>query len=168
MCFSIETEHLILRKFNEKDGNDFYKITRDYDIIDYLPYVFTSTPKETFKLLKAYIRNCNLVTDFYLAIEEKSSNNLIGALIITKGPYLNDFEVAYFISNTHRRQGYMLEALNGFINSNLLKNKTLSFQIYKDNYASLSVINHLEGIVNNSFLLKEEANDFFLFHYHID
>lgn len=168
MCFSIETEHLILRKFNEKDGNDFFKITRDYDIIDYLPYIFTDSPKEAFKLLKAYITNCNLVTDFYLAIEEKSSHKLIGALIITKGPYLNDFEVAYFITNTHRRHGYMSEALNGFINSDLSNNKTLSFQIYKDNLASLSVIEKLDGIVDNSFLLKEESRDFFLFHYHIN
>lgn len=168
MSFSIETEHLILRKFNEKDSNDFYKITRDYDIIDYLPYIFPATPKEAYKLVKIYATNCNLVTDFYIAIVEKSSNKLIGALIITKGPYLKDFEVAYFIVNTHRRHGYMLEALNGFINSNLLKNKTLSFQIYKDNLASLSVVNHLEGIVDNSFLLNEESNDFFLFHYYID
>ena len=168
MCFSIETEHLILRKFNEKDGNDFYKITRDYDIIDYLPYIFTTTITEAKKLVKIYATNCNFVNDFYLAIEEKSSHNLIGALIITKGPYLKDFEVAYFIVNTHRRHGYMLETLNGFINSNLLKNKTLSFQIHKDNSASLSVVKHLEGIIDNSFLLNKESNDFFLFHYYID
>lgn len=168
MCFSIETEHLILRKFNEKDGNDFYKITRDYDVIQYVPSVFTDSPKEAFKLLKAYIKNCNLVTDFYLAIEEKLSQKLIGALIITKGPYLNDFEVAYFITNKYRRHGYMFEALQGFINSNCLKNKTLSFQIKKDNLASLSVIGNLDGIVNNSFLFKKGLSDYFLFHYHID
>ena len=168
MCFSIETEHLILRKFNIKDGNDFFKITRDYDIIQYVPYVFTDSPKESFKLLKSYIKNCNLITDFYLAIEEKSSQKLIGSLIITQGRYLKDFEVAYFIVNNYRRHGYMLEALNGFINSNCLKNKTLGFYIRKDNLASLAVIKNLDGIVNNSFILKKELGNYFLFHYHIN
>ena len=168
MCFSIETEHLILRKFNEKDGNDFYKITRDYDIIDYIPFVFTDSPKESYKLLKAYIQNCNLLTNFYLAIEEKSSHKLIGGLIITKGRFLKDFEVAYFIDNHYRRHGYMTEALNGFINSNCLKNKTLGFHIHKSNTASLSIVKQLDGIVDNSFLLNDRSMDYYLFHYHID
>lgn len=169
MCFSIESEHLILRKFNVKDGNDFFKITRDCDIIQYVPYVFTDSPKEAFKLLKAYIKNCNLITDFYLAIEEKSSQKLIGALIVTKSPYLNDFEVAYFITNEYRRHGYMVEALKCFINSNCLKNKTLGFQIHKDNLASLTVVQNLDGIVDNSFLLNGNfLSDYFLFHYYID
>ena len=144
MEFYIETQNLILRTFTINDVKDYFEITRDIDIQQYTPGAYIDTLAETKFFFHMCYLHSDLKHDFYIAIEEKNSQKLIGAIIVTQA-YSDVFDASYFISKDFRRKGYMKEALQTFLNKFPVSGN-IYFEIKKSNLASLNLIKKIEGI----------------------
>ena len=164
MIFSIETSRLILRPFTMTDASDFFNITRDDGIQIYVPGCYFDSLKETEEVFKNSYTKGDFKRDFYLAIEDKIHHSLVGSLIITQDSKLNYYDSCYFIKESERKKGYVVEALNAFLENFPISDSTFIFHIEKDNEPSLAAIQKIKGIV-------EFPNDicaYTTFQYHVD
>ena len=139
----IESERLILRNFKLSDIRPYYKMTQDKSIQDFVPYVCVRNYFEsTMRILK--FMGCDFKNNYYIAIEEKHSKKLIGAIIATKTKQ-SSFDMNILISYDFRGKGYMAEALKSFIQT-VPQNTELVFVVDKTNIASLCTISKLPNI----------------------
>ena len=146
MSFQIETKRLRLRPFALEDAKAYFKLTKDPAIRKYVPYACFLNIKDTRNIIKEAYSKGDLKHDFYLVIEKKSNDKIIGALIITEDMLMNSYyNACYLIGKRYRRKGYMKEALQGFI-KNVTLPGTIIFEIMKNNYASLQLIQQIPGI----------------------
>lgn len=140
----ILTKRLKLRPFNAGDAEDFFYITRDSEIQKYVPYAWAKSIKETKRDIELYYSQGDFKNDFYFLLENKETKDLIGALIATR-TLARKFEVALIIGKQFRRQGYMREALEGFI-KNMEKGSILVFNVEEENEASIRTIQSLSRL----------------------
>lgn len=154
MRYSTESQRLILRSFTLADSEAYFEMTQDPDIRKYVPNSYGDTLEETQNLIKDYIKG-DCVRDFYLVLEEKSTHELIGAIIATTCPFYSQIDMCIMSRADCRRKGYIIEALYAFI-STLPKHTKLNFLIEKDNENSLSTVSKLSGIKEVSHLLFPE------------
>ncbi len=113
----LNTEHLILRKWNESDSADLFKIASDPDIArwaGWLPHV-----DENYS--KAIIRAV-LSADGEYAIVLKALQKPIGSIGISIGDSINrgierkdEAEIGYWIGKNYWNRGYASEALSEII-----------------------------------------------------
>ena len=107
----LETERLILRRYNESDLNAFYEILHDDRLHEYIPF-----PDLTLEQELEYIRNCmkDVETDKCekWAIVLKENNETLGNIsvntIVKKHNYC---DVGYVIRYDYWGKGYATEAL---------------------------------------------------------
>lgn len=158
MNYLIESERLFLRSFNIEDVEEFYQMTRDKLIYQYLCYHSKDTLNEFYELVEYYIKS----DDFYLVIEEKKSGHIIGTLFANH-TLKNKIEISYMISRNFRKKGYMSEALSAFIKS-VPSGFTLDFYIDANNIASIKTVQKIRGIKELKFNIKTE-NAFRAFSY---
>lgn len=138
----IYTNRLVLRPFKVEDANIFYEITQDKDIKDFVPYASPDSLEEAVQNIKTYYSKGDFIHDFYFIIEQKSTKEIVGALIVTQNQD-GEFDMSLIISRNHRQKGYMKEAVDAFI-QNMPSNSKLVFIVEKKNQASLTLMSHLD------------------------
>ena len=109
----IETKRLILRPFKMEDVEEFFLISSDKEVQKYLFSYSIKKSIDDFKKLVYEYSLCDFTTNFYFAICDKSTNKIMGALIINRTTF-TVLDVSYFIGKDFRNNGYMKEALIGF------------------------------------------------------
>lgn len=137
----INTENLTLRPLKVTDAEALFSVTHDEIVKKYVPYAYEETLEETQKALTDFYANGDLIHDFYLSIELSDSNKMIGCLIVTQNMNL-EFDMSLVISPEHRGNGYILEAIQGFI-SYMPTGSILLFLVERDNLSSLNAISKL-------------------------
>lgn len=140
---NIFTKRLILRTFKLKDANQFFSIIQDEEIKQYLKGIYEKSKARVKENLVIYM-DADFINDYYYAVEDRKSGELIGAIIATR-MNKHEIEVAYFVGKEYRQQGYMKEALNSFLNRVCYwnKEKTFKFVIDKQNIPSISLMKSL-------------------------
>lgn len=157
MNFVVESERLLLRQFDLADVEEYYQMTQDPLIQSYVPFACENTLKETYEAFEFCYSVKNNPYDFYLILEDKTSHEIVGAIISTAiktTPLILD--VCILTSAKHRRKGYMYEALVAFIGA-LPKGTELIFSIKNENIASLKTVSKLPRIEKSSLF---ESSDF--------
>lgn len=113
----LETERLILRKFNSFDINDVYSNwSSDYEVTKYLCWPRHESLEDTKKVMDIWLENYEYPDTYNWAIQLKEINMLIGNIALY---FIDDFnfsaEVGYCLSKNFWNKGYMTEALNAVI-----------------------------------------------------
>lgn len=144
----IESERLRLRKFTLLDAEDYYKMTQDDAIKEFTSYAACETLEDAKENISLSYIHGNLRQDFYLVIEEASTNKMVGAIIATTSKE-DDIEMSILIHKDHRRQGYITEALSLFFQI-VPKGKKLHFCIDSRNEASLQTMKKFPEIFYKS------------------
>lgn len=146
MDFSIETPRLLLRPFSLEDTKAYFQMTRDPDIQQYIPGACPDTLEETRHNIKTYYTKCDFKNDFYLLIEEKASQQIVGFIEITLEPRGKDFDCCYFIHKLHRRKGYLKEILPAFLEKVYSPGMEIYFSIESSNTPSLTFIRQMDNV----------------------
>ena len=107
----LETERLILRRYNESDINAFYEILHDDRLHKYIPF-----PDLTFEEELEYIRNCmkDVETDRCerWSIVLKETNETLGNISVNTVVKKHNYcDVGYVIRYDYWGNGYASEAL---------------------------------------------------------
>lgn len=147
MKFFVESDRLRIRQFSLLDVESYYKMTQDPLIQRYVSFACTDSIEETYEAFECCYSVENNPYDFYLILEDKTSSEIVGAIIstaITTSPLVLD--VCILTNAAHRQKGYMYEALISFIDA-IPKETELLFAINKENIASLKTVTKLPGIV---------------------
>lgn len=148
MTILAKSDRLLLRKFNLSDAEAYYEITRDKSIQDYVPYAHLSSLDETIQYIK-YIVSEGFTNYLYVAIEERKTKKLIGAIIATQT--LNyTFDINILIHKDYRNQGFMSEALQLFIPT-MPQGSELIFVVDKCNQASFYTVTKIPNIIEKPF-----------------
>ena len=164
MNFSTETSNLILRTFQMTDASDYFYMVQDPSIQKYTEGAYIDNLPETEFCFKTIYTKPDLKNDFYIAVEEKASHKLIGAIIVVR-TIGQTYEASYFISKNFRGNGYMKEALQQFLKEiSVFMSGCITFDVHKSNHASLAVVKSIDGIqdsISNEFSQMEK------FFYHV-
>jgi RimJ/RimL family protein N-acetyltransferase len=116
----IETKHIIIRDFERIDAENLYKIVRERDILRFMPdwAENSDSPKEYYRFID-WLQTQKDSTDIYenkrYAIALLDSNEMIGMVGMGLEDTVNEVEVAYFMSEKFRRNGYTVEAVNALV-----------------------------------------------------
>lgn len=139
----ILTERLRLRPFAVSDTEEYYSITQDEAIQQYVSGACADTLIGTQNKIGAIIAPDDYFTyEKSFVIEDKETHKMIGALLVDESGYIPSLDLNLLIAKEHRRKGYITEALKGFI-ENMPKGTLLSFHIKKDNEPSLATVKKL-------------------------
>ena len=158
MEFSIETPRLIIRPFTLADTQEYFDITRDYKIEKYVSFAYFDNIYDLEDTIQTCYSICDFEKDFYLIIEEKISQKIVGAFIITQTNYKEIYDVCYLIGKPFRRNGYLKEALEAFIKNMPVPNAILSFIINNRNKPSLNFVKSLKGIIEDKSSYKNHKH----------
>lgn len=143
-----ESERLLLRSFKLSDAKAYYKMTRDKSIQDFVPYANIKSLKESVECIKYFAGKDNS-DNIYIALEEKDSGKLIGAIFATR-TIGHSFDMNILIDINSRKKGYMSEALLSFIPT-MPQNSELIFVVDKCNEASFHTVSKLPNIMEKPF-----------------
>lgn len=151
----ILTERLRLRCFKLSDAEEYYSITQDEAIQNYLSEDCADTLINTQKIIEKIMFSPD--SDFCIyeksfVIEDKATNKMIGALLADESGTFLSLDMHLMVAKEYRRKGYMTEALKGFIES-MPKGTLLSFHIKEGNEPPLATIRKLGEL--------HEENNFF-------
>lgn len=140
----LQSERILLRKFDLRDFKKYYLATQDEEIKTFLPYAYGDTLEITKNLIRNY-SGVDFKNDFYFAIEDKESNNIIGAILAFRSYRIDLLDVSYFISKSFRGHEYCLEALKIFCEFLRLTTNyvCLEFAIRPENSNSKNVMKKL-------------------------
>lgn len=156
MNFVVESERLLLRQFEMSDVGEYYQMTQDPLIQHYVSFACEQTLENTYEAFELCYSVKNNPYDFYLILEDKTSHKIVGAIISTAiktTPLILD--VCILTEASHRKKGYMYEALLAFKDA-IPKGTELLFAVKKENLASLKTITKLPGIVEKPLSEKAE------------
>lgn len=109
---TIETERLILRKFNENDLEDiFFNWANNDEVTKYLSWFTHTDINQTKKVLSIWIENYQYIDNYNWAIQLRESDEVIGNISLC---FLDDWnlsaEVGYCLSQAYWGNGYMTES----------------------------------------------------------
>lgn len=141
-----KTERLILRAFESSDVNWYFEMVSREEFKKRLPGLAVET-KEQAESDLAILRAGDFKNDFYYVIENKIGN-VLGVIIAVKITS-SVLDVSYFLDKSHRRKGYMREALKAFMSKAHEENPVYRFRmiVEKDNEESLLLLKSLGGII---------------------
>lgn len=132
----VETERLILRRFEERDYKDLFEYLHEPEV-----HCFYSLRVNTFEdAKKACIERRDDKSGLYLAIVLKSENKVIGELFVH--PEDNDKESyeegtlcpCWMLNRFYQRQGYMNEASSAYISHIFKDAKINKLFCYTEDY----------------------------------
>ena len=146
--FTISTERLLLDSFSIKDGKKMFQMLCTQEVAYYLSGIYVKSLCEAYENINFYRKENG--KDYYIAIRlwlPKQKGELIGTIIATRPKEENDsLDIAYFIAKEHRKKGYMIEAINAFVQ--IAKEagfKKLKFEILDDNIASRKIMKRIKA-----------------------
>lgn len=140
---NIKTDRLILRNPISSDKTLLLKLLSDHQIREFVPHIYNNNLEDIEMFISSYYSS-DFEVDFCMIIEEQKSNDIVGIL---EGLVYSDgsTEISYAIKSSARGNGFMSEALKGFIT--YLYNETninsIDFLIRLDNNSSVRVMEKL-------------------------
>lgn len=137
----LETERLIMRPFEKSDANRYFEITRDFAVRNYVPNACPETLEEAIDDIERYYSKGDWIHDFYIVLEDKESQDIVGALIACEDVFKR-YDMSIITAKEYRKMGYMTEALEAF--RKLVEKKILIFSIERDNIPSLKTVEKLK------------------------
>ncbi len=103
----LETERLIFRQWK---NSDYYQLAEFYQNKENARYVGgVKNSEETWRLMSSYIGHYELFKYSYLAVDEKSSGNLIGTIGLWNSLPWPEPELGYWLLPKAQGNGYGLE-----------------------------------------------------------
>lgn len=105
---NLNTERLIIRRFEENDWQDLYEYLSDDEVVKFEPYeAFDSeqAKEET---------NYRITDDAFYAVCLKDNNKLIGNLYFCKGDF-NTYELGYVFNKNYQNLGYATESVKALL-----------------------------------------------------
>ena len=147
----LKGNRITLRPFKEDDAKEYLKLSNDLEIKHYLPFASPDNLEECRELIENY-SDLDFVNDFYFVIEHNKTNQIIGSLLSFRTLSFS-LDTSYLIGENFRGKGYVLEALNLFIDY-LSKNtnyKLLEMTIDNKNEASQRIMEKLKAKKTFSF-----------------
>lgn len=104
----IETDRLILRRFNEEDLNDLFEYLSCEEVVKYEPY-------KAFNLTEAKKHLDWLVsTEEMIAVELKSNHKVIGNIYLGNRDF-QSLEIGFVFNKLYWNQGYAKESCSSII-----------------------------------------------------
>lgn len=155
----LETERLILRKFEKKDIEDLYEYASDEEVTRYVPfprYESLKDAEEYIAFLEHQYKEGDLTSSW--AIELKDSKKVIGAINFVEVSLVDQCAmVGYILNKQYWCKGYITEALKKILEESFI---TLSFhrveaRCIKENVGSSKVMEkcgmQFEGCFRDKF-----------------
>lgn len=118
MIINFETDRLIVRKWKKSDFKDLFEYAKDEEttmFVRWKNYTDVEQAKERIDLLLAKYAENGVVNDY--AIELKDEHKVIGSIgIVNYQEKCNGIvEIGFVLNKNYRGNGYMTEALKGFL-----------------------------------------------------
>ena len=104
----LETDRLILRRYNESDFDDLYEYLSDEDVVRYEPYKPMSREEVRSSL------DWRISTEEMTAVELKTSGKMIGNIYLGKRDY-ESLEIGYVFNKSYWGKGYAVESCSALI-----------------------------------------------------
>lgn len=143
---NIETERLVLRKFETTDAKSLTEICNQSHILKWMPD-WKCTVEDRKGWINWIITRYEVINNtdvrIMLGVELKSNNELIGMVGIgNKSEVDNEIEIAFFVSEEYSNNGYISEAARAMTDRALseLEIDYLIAIVELDNYPSQKVI----------------------------
>ncbi|MGT2771819.1 GNAT family N-acetyltransferase [Streptococcus marimammalium] len=137
----IETNQLWLRPFRFTDSHSFFEIARVRDNLSFNSPSIKTKEESDFLMVHTFMKS----PLGNWAIEEKTSQTLIGAIRFEKIDFYNkEIEISYFIHKKFCSQGYATKALKSIV----------ALAINKLQFKRLVIITHLENTASQKVAQK--------------
>lgn len=137
----IETDQLCLRPFRFSDSQSFFEIASVKNNLSFDSPSIKTKKESDYLLVHSFLKS----PLGSWAIEEKTSQTLIGAIRFEKIDFYNKkLEISYFIHKTFRSQGYATSALKSIV----------AISINKLHFKHLVIITHLENTASQKVAQK--------------
>ena len=108
----IETNHFILRKVEENDAEEMYKILRDKDVNANLNMEIHKDISDTKKLIKEYLEENEIGNKYPFAILDKVTQKFLGVFLIKLDLFDEDcFEFTIYLKQEQWGKGIYTEIL---------------------------------------------------------
>jgi len=104
----LETQRLKFRQWQESDYNAFSEFFADEKSAKYVGGI--KNDEQAWRLMATYIGHYNLKGFGYLAVEEKSTTKLVGAVGLWKSIPWPELELGYWVITEMQGKGYATEA----------------------------------------------------------
>ena len=157
----LETDRLILRKFEIDDVQSFYELVGSDSLVTrYVVWNVHENIEITKRKIEKWINSYDEDYKYRWAIQLKNSNDVIGSISCVKVDTLNETcEIGYVISSRKWNKGYATETLKAVINFLFDEGfKTIYAEHLKMNPASGRVMiksgMKYEGILRNRMISK--------------
>ena len=112
----IETERLLLRRFEATDAEDMFRgWASDKNVTRYFSFAPHKTPGETKTIIAQWLAGYEELNNYQYAIEIKSTKELIGSITARVKDKSETAEMGYCIGAKYWNKGYATEALRALI-----------------------------------------------------
>ncbi|MDR0899278.1 MAG: GNAT family N-acetyltransferase [Lactobacillaceae bacterium] len=136
----IQTERLVLRKFNEKDVDRLFELAKNPNVADTAGWPAHQNKEESLNTIRTIFQE-----DGVFAISLKDNpDEIIGAISLKNSHEPHSKEIGYWVGEPYWNQGYATEALQAIINHafGYLHLRTLIARYYDGNFGSQKVMEH--------------------------
>ncbi|MGD7043119.1 GNAT family N-acetyltransferase [Jeotgalibacillus proteolyticus] len=155
---TIETKRLLLRLFNEKDAPEVANLCHNYNLYIntlYLPYPYDQ--EDALSWIKHHLDHFNENKSYELAITDKVTGTLLGAIALSNNPTFKNGEMAYWVGEAYWGNGYATEAAKGMLEFAFMeKNYNKVFARYFDSDAASGKVIEKIGMKKEG-VLKEHV-----------
>jgi|LakMenEpi03Aug12_release.lakeMendotaPanAssembly.Ray.scaffolds.fasta_scaffold1133945_1 ribosomal-protein-alanine N-acetyltransferase len=161
----IETERLILKRFNESDAKDLFALRSLDECMKYIGKPTHKSIDESIELIKLYNKTITEDIGIDWAIFHKLEQKIIGSIAIHKIDKQNHRgEVGYMLHPIYWKQGVISEAIHEVIKFgfNTLNLHSLEALIDKNNDASIAVLTKFKFVKEAHFKENYFFNDEFI------
>lgn len=113
---TISTNRLILRLFQKSDATTVAKLCNNYNIYKstlYLPYPYEEA--DALGWIEQHLENFNRNRLYELAITDKKSGELYGAIGLSNNETFQQGELAYWVGEEYWGKGYATEAAQAMV-----------------------------------------------------
>jgi RimJ/RimL family protein N-acetyltransferase len=144
----VETERLMIRKFNSDDLNKLYSIMNKIEVMYAWEKAFSKN--ETEEWINRQLKRYDEDGYGYFAVILKETKELIGQVGLMKSEIKNKkvVEIGYIFDNNYWKKGYCIESINECINYafETLNIQELYATIRPENKSSIKIIEKIEKI----------------------
>lgn len=113
---TITTKRLVLRMFEHSDAEEVARLCNNYNIYKntlYLPYPYSI--EDALLWIESHLDNYEAQKSYELAVTDKKSGQLFGAIALSNNQRFKNGEIAYWIGEEFWGRGYATEAAEAIV-----------------------------------------------------
>jgi [ribosomal protein S5]-alanine N-acetyltransferase len=113
---TITTERLLLRLFQKSDAESVARLCHNYNLYKstlYLPYPYSLD--DALSWMEHHLENFNQDKSYELAVTDRQTGELYGAIALSNNQRFRHGELAYWIGEDYWRRGYATEAAEAMV-----------------------------------------------------